>query len=71
MPDLYPPGWPRCPVCGDFALDGHITCGRVECDEGKQRDPLDDDRDPENPSEYTEKYHWDNYDWDSDPDWGP
>lgn len=34
----YPADWPRCSACGDFALDGHITCGRVECDEGRQRD---------------------------------
>jgi hypothetical protein len=34
---IYPPGWPRCPVCGDYALDGHITCGRASCDEQKQR----------------------------------
>jgi hypothetical protein len=33
----YPPNWPRCPSCGDYALDGHITCGRVECNEGEQR----------------------------------
>jgi hypothetical protein len=33
----YPENWPRCPNCGDFALDGHITCGRVECDEGDAR----------------------------------
>ena len=23
----------RCPKCGELALDGHITCGRFECDE--------------------------------------
>lgn len=34
---FYPDDWPRCPVCGDFALDGHITCGRLECDEQGQR----------------------------------
>jgi hypothetical protein len=33
----YPPGWPRCPACGLPVLDGHLTCGRVECDEGGQR----------------------------------
>ena len=21
----------RCPSCGDFAIDGKVTCGRVEC----------------------------------------
>lgn len=31
--DFYPPNWPRCPHCGDHALDGHITCGRVGCRE--------------------------------------
>ena len=33
----FPDNWPRCPVCGNHALDGHITCGAVECDEGAQR----------------------------------
>lgn len=33
----YPPGWPRCPGCGRHALDGHITCGDVACDEGGRR----------------------------------
>lgn len=32
---FYPPGWPRC-ACGDYVLDGHETCGRVEC--GTQAD---------------------------------
>lgn len=35
----YPADWPRCPVCGDFALDGKRTCGRVEC--SRWRDPAD------------------------------
>lgn len=26
----YPPDWPRC-HCGRPVLDGHLTCGRVEC----------------------------------------
>jgi len=39
----YPPNWPRCPVCDDYALDGHITCGRVECNEGEQRRKRADD----------------------------
>lgn len=34
---LYPPNWPRCPGCGEPALDGHITCGRLECLEGAIR----------------------------------
>ena len=29
----YPANWPRCPSCGDFAMDGHLTCGRLGCDE--------------------------------------
>jgi hypothetical protein len=33
----YPPDWPKCPGCGLPAMDGHITCGRVECDEGGRR----------------------------------
>jgi hypothetical protein len=33
----YPADWPRCPACGEPALDGHITCGRVQCDEHRQR----------------------------------
>ena len=33
----YPPDWPRCAACGDYALDGHVTCGRQECDEAKWR----------------------------------
>lgn len=39
---MYPNNWPRCPHCGDFALDGHITCGRVECDESNQRSLAND-----------------------------
>ena len=33
----YPTDWPKCPGCGLPALDGHITCGNVECDEGGRR----------------------------------
>ena len=33
----YPIDWPKCPGCGLPALDGHITCGNVECDEGGRR----------------------------------
>lgn len=33
----YPPDWPKCPSCGLPALDGHITCGKAECDEGGWR----------------------------------
>jgi hypothetical protein len=37
MESIYPKDWPRCPSCGDFALDGHITCGRLQCKEGDER----------------------------------
>lgn len=39
----YPPGWPRCTVCGDYALDGHITCGRFYCNEGQERERQQDE----------------------------
>lgn len=35
------------------------------------KDPLDDDRDQENPQEFSEDHDFENHDWDSDPDWGP
>jgi hypothetical protein len=35
---IYPSDWPRCPGCGDFALDGHITCGSVLCNERDARE---------------------------------
>lgn len=41
---MYPEGWPRCPKCNDFALDGHITCGRFECNEHQTRRDRDDAR---------------------------
>jgi hypothetical protein len=34
---FYPGGWPACPACGEPAMDGHITCGRMQCDEGGHR----------------------------------
>lgn len=34
---MYPPNWPRCVHCGDYALDGHITCGRLACNESEAR----------------------------------
>lgn len=34
-------------------------------------DVLDDDRDQENPMEFSEDYDWSKWDWDNDPDWGP
>ena len=33
----YPLNWPKCPNCGLPAMDGHVTCGRVECNEGSHR----------------------------------
>ena len=29
----YPDWWPQCVNCIRPALDGHLTCGHVECDE--------------------------------------
>jgi len=34
----YPPDWPKCVYCGDAALDGHLTCGRVTCSEAQARE---------------------------------
>ena len=49
---IYPKDWPRCPLCGDFALDGHITCGSVECNEGEARRERDRTRSaPPEPSD--------------------
>lgn len=33
----YPSDWPKCPSCGEPALDGHITCGSVLCHEASHR----------------------------------
>ena len=41
---MYPKDWPRCPKCADFALDGHITCGRLECNEHEARRQRDAER---------------------------
>lgn len=40
---MYPTDWPRCPTCGDYAMDGHLTCGRLACDEAGRRDERLDD----------------------------
>ena len=37
MTTTYPPNWPRC-KCGRHVLDGHFTCGRVECSETSARE---------------------------------
>jgi hypothetical protein len=36
---MYPTNWARC-HCGDFVLDGHLTCGRAECDESAARERI-------------------------------
>lgn len=33
----YPETWPKCPSCGEPAMDGHITCGKFECNESGAR----------------------------------
>lgn len=33
----YPSDWPRCVRCDLPALDAHLTCGSVECDESGAR----------------------------------
>ena len=38
-------------------------------DEEDEADPLDDDRDQENPSEYGKDHNWSKHDFDNDPDW--
>jgi hypothetical protein len=30
--------WPRCPNCGDYALDGQAICGRTWCEETRRRE---------------------------------
>jgi len=57
--DMYPADWPRCPVCDDFALDGHITCGRFECNEGEQRRKRADEHHKINEA----LYGFDDYGW--------
>lgn len=34
---MYPDSWPKCPACGDFSLDGHLTCGKLQCNEAAAR----------------------------------
>lgn len=34
---MYPESWPKCPGFGDFALDGHLTCGKLQCGEAVAR----------------------------------
>ena len=28
---MHSKDWPRCPNCGDYALEGQATCGRSLC----------------------------------------
>jgi len=35
---MYPENWPECPSCGEFALDGQVTCGSACCKEQLYRD---------------------------------
>jgi len=37
----YPVKWPKCVFCDEFALDGHLTCGRHQCDESEARSFLE------------------------------
>lgn len=53
----YPQDWPRCPKCGDFALDGHITCGHFECNESEARR----ERDAEHWAIHDALYGYDSY----------
>jgi hypothetical protein len=32
-------------------------------------DPLDDDKDQDNPCDFSENFDWSNWDFDNDPDW--
>ena len=34
---MYPENWPKCPSCGEPALDGHVTCGSALCNESGAR----------------------------------
>lgn len=83
MDDIGPEPDDACSMCADFPptgmLGGHRTDPRLtdnrvldamltEAREGED-DHLDDDRDQENPAEYSEKYDWSRHDFDSDPDW--
>lgn len=67
-----------CAVCGRNLCDACMQrgcCGNAPVSSGENADhqdssdPLDDDRDQNNPADYTEYYDWSNYDWDNDPDW--
>ena len=34
---VYPPGWPEWVFCNKPALEGHLTCGELACDERAAR----------------------------------
>ena len=40
--NAYPPGWSKCATCDLPAMDGHLTCGRLECDERTARQRRDE-----------------------------
>lgn len=56
---LYPANWPRCPKCGDHALDGHITCGKAECREGETRREIEREKN----AIHDALYGFDDYGW--------
>jgi len=62
----------NCRKEGDMVPYVCARCGRelwlpiCDCN---VKDPLDDDRDQENPCEFSEGYNFENWDFDSDPDW--
>lgn len=63
----------NCPVC-DYPFPDHdqlcVHYGvRRILEDPPAPDPLDDDRDQENPCEYSEGYDFSNHDFDNDPDW--
>ena len=61
----------KCSQCEALVING-VPCHENGCPNRKharqedELDPLDDDRDQENP---VESANYDNYDWDNDPDW--
>ena len=61
----------KCKECGLIRIVGpEGLCHECWQEAYQQKYPDEmDDRDPYNPCEYSEGYNWDEYDWDSDPDW--
>lgn len=55
----YPKNWPKCVNCGAPRLDGHLTCGRAECDEaGARRRNEDEQRQIEEADAYHDPHRW-------------